>query len=580
MSGWPLKTWNHLLSSLGLVTVKMAKTAPYGTWESPITPSTFSAGSVALEQIQVNEKNGKVYLLEIRPHEEGRGAIVEYYKGNVRDVLPEKFSALSQVHEYGGASFLVRPDGRIVFTDFETKGVYILDPETQEYNQVGLADPKVYFADFAVNGRWIVCVKEDHHPAKIEDIKNTLVTIKSERITTLVEGSDFYAYPRFSPGGKKLCWISWNHPAMPWTSTELWVADFEDGKIANSKCIAGKETSSSVTQPVWGNDGSLFFADDVTGHWQLYRWDGSNTKHIQLEGLKEADFAGPDWWLGCQWYTPLMDDDTLLAFCNKGGTHEALLINTKSNTYHSTNSPINQVYFNSVKRISATKVAVIGATATNPASFLILDLDQPKFPKTLKSSIDFSFPPSYFSKATPIKFPRTHGAGGGEAYGVFLAPCNPEFTAPEGTLPPLIVAGHGGPTWQEGLGVYMRDQFWTTRGYAVVQVNYVGSSGFGRDYMRALDGQWGLADTADAVSCVEYLVKEGKVDGKRIGITGHSAGGYFTLEAMWMYPDVWRCGVAESGISDMQAMVKETHKFEVSNITLNVIHMYMYTRRP
>lgn len=545
------------------------KTAPYGTWDSPITPATFAAGSVALDQIQVNEKNGKIYLLEIRPHEDGRGAIVEYYRGNVRDVLPERFNALSQVHEYGGASFIVRPDGRIIFTDFETKGVYVLDAETQEINQIGLTDAKVYFADFAVNGRWTVCIKEDHHPAKIEDIKNTLVTIKSERVTTLVEGADFYAYPRFSPDGKQLCWVSWNHPAMPWTSTELWVADFADGKVANGKCIAGKETSSAITQPVWGNDGSLFFVDDHTGHWQLYRWDRTNTKHIQLQGLEEADFAGPDWWLGCQWYTPLLDDDTLLAFCNKDSAHDALVINAKDNTYKSAGFPVNQVYFNSVKRVDATKVAVIGATATAPASFFLLDLEKPKSPRILKSSIDVDFSGDYFSNARSIKFPRTHGPGGGDAYGVYLAPNNPSYSAPDGTLPPLIVAVHGGPTWQEGLGVYMRDQFWTTRGYAVVQVNYIGSSGFGRDYMRLLDGQWGIGDIADAASCVDYLVKQGLVDGKRVGITGHSAGGYFTMHAMCMYPDIWSCGVAESGISNMQVMAEETHKFEVRLILLS-----------
>ena len=542
------------------------KIAPYGTWDSPIVPDIFAAGSVALDQIQVNEENGKIYLLEIRPHEEGRGAIVEYHNGNSRDVLPVRYSALSQVHEYGGASFLVRPDGRIIFTDFDTKGVYVLDPETQEINQIGLADRKVYFADFAVSGRYTVCIKEDHHPAKIEDIENTLVTIKSERITTLVEGSDFYAFPRFSRDGKKLCWVSWNHPAMPWTSTELWVASFEDGSISDAKCIAGKETGSSVTQPVWGNDGSLFFVDDRTGHWQLYRWNGSDCRQVRLIGLEDADFAGPDWWLGCQWYTPLADDDTLLAFCNLKGKHDALVIDTKANTYKSAEFPVNQVYFNSVKRVSATKVAVIGATAGAPASFMVLDLKKPSIPRILKSSIDFDFTRDYFSKAKSIKFPRRYGSGQGDAYGVFLAPANPGYAAPDGTLPPLIVAVHGGPTWQEGLGVYMRDQFWTTRGYAVVQVNYVGSSGFGRDYIRLLNGQWGIEDIADAPSCVDYLVKEGLVDGKRVGITGHSAGGYFTMHAMCMYPDIFRCGVAESGISDMQVMVEETHKFEVRRI--------------
>ena len=541
------------------------KIAPYGTWESPIKPSTFAAGSVDLVGIQVNDNNGKIYLLEIRPHEEGRGAIVEYTNGIPKDVLPKRYSALSQVHEYGGASFLVRSDGRIIFTDFETKGVFVLDPETQQVNLLGIADPKVYYADFTINAKNIVAIKEDHHPAKIEEFKNSLVVISGSRqVKALVEGSDFYAFPRFSPDGKKLCWVSWNHPAMPWTSTELWVADIENDEITNAKCIAGKATASSVTQPVWGNDGSLFFVDDQTGHWQLHRWDGSNTKHIQLKGLEEADFAGVDWWLGCQWYTPLMDDDTLLAFSNLNGNHTALVVNTKTNECKEAGFPVNQVYFNSVKRVSATEVAVIGATAEAPVSLMLLNLDKPNIPQILKSSIDVSFPGTYFSKAKSIKFPRTYGPGGGHAYGVFLAPNNPEYSAQPGTLPPLIVAVHGGPTWQEGLGVYMRDQFWTTRGYAVVQVNYIGSSGFGRDYIRLLDGQWGVGDIADTASCVDYLVKEGLVDGKRVAITGHSAGGYATMYAMCMYPDIWSCGVAESGISDIQVMAEETHKFEVS----------------
>ena len=557
----------------------VTKTAPYGTWESPIKPSTFAAGSVALEQIQVNEANGKIYLLEVRPHEEGRGAIVEYANSIPRDVLPERYSALSQVHEYGGASFIVRNDGRIIFTDFDTKGVFVLDPETQEVNLLGTADPKVYYADFTVNAKYIVAIREDHHPAKIEEIKNSLVIISGSRqVKTLVEGSDFYSFPRFSPDGKKLCWISWNHPAMPWTNTELWVADVKGDELENATCIAGRTIESSITQPVWGNDSALFFVDDRTGHWQLYQWNGSDARHIQLNGLEEADFAGVDWCLGCQWYTPMMDDETLVAFCNSNGAHEALVINTKTNEYKSAGFPVNQVFFNSVKRVSATEVAVIGATAEAPASLMLLDLTKANSPRILKSSINVDFPSSYFSKAKSIKFPRIYGSGGGHAYGVFVGPKNPEYSAPAGTLPPLIAAVHGGPTWGEGLGVYMRDQFWTTRGYAVVQVNYIGSSGFGRDFVNLLNGQWGVGDIADLASCVDYLAKEGLIDGQRVAVTGHSSGGYATMQAMCIYPEIWSCGVSESGMSDLQVMAEETHKFEVRPYSSrHTLELTMYT---
>jgi dipeptidyl aminopeptidase/acylaminoacyl peptidase len=244
------------------------------------------------------------------------------------------------------------------------------------------------------------------------------------------------------------------------------------------------------------------------------------------------------------------------------GSKKAIVIDVKTGDYSDPSFPVNHVAFNALKRTSDTSFAVIGSTATAPQSFFHLDITKPSNVNVLKASVEIGFPLTYFAPARNIKFPRNHGPGGGYAYGIFLPPTNSQYTGPDGALPPLIVAVHGGPTWQEGPGVYLRDQFWITRGYALVQVNYVGSSGYGKDYIDLLNLQWGVSDIADAVSCVEYLAKEGLIDPKRVGITGHSAGGYATMQALCKYPDVWAAGIAESGISDMQAMFDETHKFE------------------
>lgn len=239
-----------------------------------------------------------------------------------------------------------------------------------------------------------------------------------------------------------------------------------------------------------------------------------------------------------------------------------VVVDVKTGDYIDPEYTINFAPLNALKRISDTSFAIIGDTAKVPTAFYHLDITKPTKMDMLKASTKIGFSDTYFSMAENIKYPRTHGPGGGHAYGLYYPPTNPDYKGPDGSLPPLIVVVHGGPTSQEFPGVFMRDQFWTTRGYALVQVTHVGSSGYGKEYQDLLKRQWGISDIADAVSCVDYLVGRGLVDSKRIGITGHSAGGYATLNALAAYPDVWAAGVAESGISDMQAMFNETHKYE------------------
>lgn len=261
-------------------------------------------------------------------------------------------------------------------------------------------------------------------------------------------------------------------------------------------------------------------------------------------------------------YAPLTSEK-LVAFYNLDGAKKAIVIAVATGDFTDPDIPINDVGFSAVKRTSPNSFAVIGSTADHPKALYHINLDKPTNMQSLKTSIELPFPKTFLSTAQSIKYPRTRGSSqDGHAHGLFFPPTNPGFTAPQGTLPPLIVAIHGGPTWQTGPGLSLRDQYWTTRGYALVQINYVGSSGYGKEYASLLNSQWGVADIADAASAVDYLASQGLIDRKAVGITGLSAGGYATMQALAVYPDIFAAGVAESGISDLQAMVDETHKFE------------------
>ena len=238
----------------------------------------------------------------MRSDENGRSAIVEYSEAGRRDVLPKEYSAATRVHEYGGSSFAVSAStGHIAFADFNSNSVFNIDPETTIVQAIVEKDDKNYFADFDIDPkdpRWVIAIKEDHHSDMIDEVINTLVVIdsSSKKVANIAQGADFYTFPRFSPDSKTICWIQWDHPNMPWLDTELWLADWNDGSVSNARKIAGEK--ESITQPKWGKDGSLFYASDRSGFWQLYQRRGDGTRHVHVKGLEEAEFVGPDWFLG------------------------------------------------------------------------------------------------------------------------------------------------------------------------------------------------------------------------------------------------------------------------------------------
>ena len=278
--------------------------APYGRWKSPITADHLSANSLSFHEVRVHEPTGRIYLLESRPAEEGRCCIVDCTNEQHVDVLPKQYSARTGIHEYGGAAFIIGPRGNIVFADWETKGVYSLSPGSAGCDALLDADPEIYYADFdihPVNSALILAVRENHHPKEVE---NTIVLIDgfTKKVHTIAAGADFYSHPKFSLEGDKVCWLQWNHPDMPWTGSLLYVASWLEGNVRNAIVVAGKAGKESISQPRWLRNGSLLFASDRSGYYQLHVLSSGeeNARHINLPGLSDVDFAGPEWVLG--WY--------------------------------------------------------------------------------------------------------------------------------------------------------------------------------------------------------------------------------------------------------------------------------------
>ncbi|PMD29671.1 alpha/beta-hydrolase [Hyaloscypha variabilis F] len=540
--------------------------APYGTWTSPITTDVVAGSNLNFAEVHTDPKSGAIYLIEGRPSEKGRHAIVQFKGNETTDILPPQYNANGKIHAYGGGAAAVSPDGNIIFTDSNTDGVFSLDPFSSEVTEIIKGDSKLRFGNFCshpIDLDTILAVQEDHRG---EEVINTVVVIdkKTKEARVVVHGADFYSHPKFSPDGKKISWVQWIHPDMPWTGSELYVADWKDGSVKDKKNIAGQARVESIVQPKWLFDGSLMFVSDRTGFWQLYRYEGESFKveELVIEGFQNADLGAREIVLGFSMNIPLNKEEIIITY-TKEATNGILLYNIPKKSTKELPLGLVSIFGPAISRVSDTQFAVIGGTRTTPDGLYLVDITKPSEKKLLKSCSGVEVSPAYLSAAQTISFPRTHGNDlNSLAHAIFIPPRNGDFEPPSGSIPPLIISIHGGPSSHVNPGLTLDAQYYTSRGYAYCYVNYAGSTGYGRKYRDALNYYWGIKDAEDTVSCIEYLASKHLIDGTKVGITGGSAGGYTVLNGMCMFPKVFAAGNSLFGVSNLKTLASDTHKFE------------------
>ena len=528
------------------------RVAPYGSWKSPITSDLIVSDSIVIAEIALND--GDIYWVEMRPGEGGRCVLVRWTPdGQTSDVTPPPFNVRTRVHEYGGGAFTVA-DGVVYFSNFADQRLYRQEAGGEPAPITPEKDLRYADGDIDRRRGRMVCVREDHTVGGREPI-NSLVSLDLERGgagDVLTSGNDFYSSPRISPDGSHLAWLTWDHPNMPWDGTELWVGQLtDDGSLGRCQRVAGG-ADESIFQPQWSPDGVLHFVSDRSGWWNLYRWrDG------QVEPLceMEAEFGVPQWAFGICTYGFASAKRIICAYNQRGTWHIADL-DTESLRLQTVPTPFTDLARSGLQ-VSSERVVFGAGSPTMPASLMHHHLITGQT-TTLRRSSEVAVDEGYLSRPQAIEFPTEHGL---TAHAFFYPPKNRDYAAPDAEKPPLLVTSHGGPTGATSTALDLQVQYWTSRGIAVLDVNYGGSTGYGAAYRRRLNGQWGVVDVDDCVNGARYLVERGEVDGDRLAIRGGSAGGYTTLAAL-TFRDVFKAGASYYGVSDLEALAKETHKFE------------------
>ena len=524
-----------------------------------------------------------IYWIEGRPAEGGRNVLVRRTPDGVTaDVLPATFNVRSLVHEYGGGAFAVSR-GEIFFANFADQRIHAADlRQAQGHSEpargvtssaprpVATYGPRAItpdgawrYADLVVDParRRLIAVREDHS-AGGEPV-NTLVSIALDGApdagTVIASGADFFSSPRFNADGSRLCWLTWHHPNMPWDGTELWVTDVaDDGALLNPTRVAGGD-EESIYQPGWGPDGALCGVTDKAGWWTLNRSSRAWSVEPVVKGPPpDAEFGRPQWVFGTATWAFVSPSRILAAYTQHGRWFLAD-VNAETGEWRTVDSEMQPHEWMAADAAAARPQAVlVAASATRSDAVVRLDVSSGR-PEVLRSASPFDLHPSDVSVPKPIQF---RAADGHTAYGMYYAPVNAHCSAPAGERPPLIAISHGGPTSAARATLDLRIQFWTTRGFAVVDVNYRGSSGYGRTFRDALRGHWGIADVTDVTGAVQYLASTDRADAARLIIRGGSAGGYTTLTALTFHPGVFAAGASYYGVSDIEALARDTHKFE------------------
>jgi dipeptidyl aminopeptidase/acylaminoacyl peptidase len=528
----------------------MTTTAPYGSWKSPITSEAMTASTIRIEDVVLDGND--IYWSEQHPNEKGRYAIERWTTdGAIVELLPGPWSARTRVHEYGGAAFTV-VDGAVYFQNDADQRVYRLEDDGSMTPLT--PDTDIRHADFTFDRAHnrLIAVREDHTTGASEAV-NSIGSIPvdgSMSGAVLVGGHDFYATPRVGPDGTKLSWLSWDHPNMPWDGCELWVGEIgTDGSIGNPRLVAGG-TRESIFQPIWSPDGTLYFASDRTGFWNIYR-DTPDGPRIVLE--KANEYGSPLWVFSISTFG-FLDAKRILAASFGDGKWGLSIIDVETGVEQPIELPSTAIG----DVLARDGIGVFAAGSPVEATALVrLDVDTGKLTKIRSTSADEP-ERGYLSVPGMVEFPTTDGK---TAFGFYYPPQNQDFSGPEGELPPLIVQSHGGPTGSTSTSLRSQVQYWTSRGIAVLDVDYGGSTNYGRAYRERLNGLWGIVDIDDCVNGAKYLIDEGLVDPDRIAIMGWSASGYTTLSAL-AFRDFFKAGISFFGIGDLEAMARDTHKFE------------------
>ncbi len=534
--------------------------APYGTWSSPITAEMVARAGTRLSAVWLEQ--GTTWWLEGRPAQNGRVVLMKKEPGgDAVDAVPSGFNVRTMVHEYGGGAYSVH--GATAYcSNFEDQRLYRVDPGAEPVAITKAVEgTKHRYADGRVmqDGRLWIGVRERHDEGeRSRDVVNELVAIPTDGSTEpriVAGGRDFYSSPRISPDGARISFLAWNLPWMPWDGCELFVAELSsEGTLENVTHVAGRDGEESIWQPEWSPDGDLVFASDRSGWWNLERIRAGARSVLHAA---EAEFGYPAWVFGLRSFA-FLDDGRIFASYDQGGRTTFALLDPESGTLDDLDLPYDALSSPSVAAEGATVVFVAGS-ATIPMEIVRLGVSTAER-KALRQSSRVSVAPSHFSVPRAIEFPTE---GGLSAHALFYPPSSPEFAGSEEERPPLIVMSHGGPTSSTSPLFSLDLQFWTSRGFAVVDVNYGGSTGYGRAYRTRLNGQWGVVDLQDCVNAARYLVAEGEADGDRLVITGGSAGGYTTICAL-TFTDDFAAGASYFGIADLEQFGGgDTHKFEL-----------------
>ncbi|MFV0318804.1 MAG: S9 family peptidase [Microbacterium sp.] len=532
----------------------MPQTLPYGSWPSPISAAAVAAGSHPIEAGRF--VGDEIWWLERLPAEGGRTAVRRTVDGVPETLLPAPWDARSRVHEYGGAAWAVTDDGLSAFVEKTDQRVWAFRPGEPPY-PLTPADTGMRFGDLQIVGDEVWTVREVHGTASRVPPRDIVAVPldgaaadDAAMVRVVVGGSDFVAYPRVSPDGSQLAWIAWDHPRMPWDGTELRVGDLVDGAVPEWSAITGG-SEESVLQPEWTGPGELTVASDRSGWWNLYRWAGTDVLAL---APAEAETGGPLWNLGLRWFVPLADGRILAV--RTRGADELVVIDPVAGVVRGIPSPLTSRVLIEDARDSLVLLRGAGSATFGGLWVFDLDADDPQ-PRLVRGNVDEELDAAWLPTARAVTVDGPHGPVHAFAY----PPTNPDATAPEGELPPYLVLAHGGPTANASGGASLDVAYFTSRGIGVLDVNYGGSTGYGRAYRERLTGQWGIVDRDDVVAAASELADRGLADGARLAIRGGSAGGWTVLCALTASYR-FAAGISRYGVADLRALAADTHDFE------------------